>query len=578
MSLRRLLAQHASRHRQAITLIVVFQGLQTAANLLLPTVNARLIDEGVLAGDQGAIWRFGGVMLCITVLQVGFAGVAMWYGAKSAMGFGRDVRGGLFGRVTSFSGREVATFGAPSLITRITNDVQQVQTLLVMGATMMIAAPLTMGIGIALAIREDAGLSTVLLIAIPVEVVVLGTIVTKMVPAFRQMQVRVDRINTVLREQITGMRVVRAFTREPEETARFDEANVALTATSMRAARLLAATFPTVTMIVNVSSVLVLWIGADRVLDGQTQIGSLIAYLTYLVQIMFAVVMATFMLSMIPRAAVSAQRIVEVLDTQPTVVPPSDPVTTTSGNATIEFRNVGFRFPGAEHAVLDRVSFRVEPGETTAIIGSTGAGKSTLLSLAARLVDATEGEVLVGDVDVRRLDPRVLWSMIGYVPQRSYLFGGTVASNLRFARPDATDAELWEALEIAQVATFVQSMPNGLESSISQGGTDVSGGQRQRLSIARALVASPQIYLFDDSFSALDVATEARLRAALESRTRDAAVLVVAQRVSTIEHADQILVVEDGEVVGQGRHDELIDTCPTYAEIVASQRGAEAVT
>jgi len=575
VSLRRLLRTHLAPFKWAIVLLVLLQAFQTTANLLLPTINARLIDEGILVGDQEVIWTLGGVMLVVAIVQVVFAASAVWFGARAAMGFGRDVRRDLFRRVTDFSAREVGRFGAPSLITRITNDVQQVQLLLVMAATMLLVAPLTMIVGIVLAVREDAGLSVLLLVAIPVEVIVLGSIVARMVPAFQQMQVRIDRVNTVLREQITGVRVVRAFTREPVESARFEVANEQLTAVSMRAARLMAATFPTVTLIVNTSSVALLWFGADRVASGETQIGSLIAYLTYLLQILIAVVLATFMISMIPRAAVAAERIVEVLDTETTVRAPEHPVAELIEPGAVEFRHVTFRYPGADRPVIDDISFRVAPGETTAIIGSTGSGKSTVLTLAARLADASEGEVLVGGVDVRRLAPERLWGSIGYVPQRAYLFAGTVASNLRFGRPDATDDELWAALETAQAAGFVQSMPAGLESAINQGGTNVSGGQRQRLSIARALVARPDVYLFDDSFSALDLATEARLRAALEPLTRQAAVLVVAQRVSTIEHADQILVLEGGRLVGKGHHDQLLATCETYAEIVDSQRREE---
>ena len=440
---------------------------------------------------------------------------------------------------------------------------------------MMITAPLTMIAGTVLAIREDAGLSVLLFVVVPLEMLVAGAIIVAMNPAFQQMQERIDRINAVLREQITGVRVVRAFTREPTESARFAEANHRLTESSLRAARLMAAVFPAVTLLVNLSSVALLWIGADRIEDGSTQIGSLVAYLTYLLQILLAVTMAAFMVSMIPRAAVAAERIVEVLDTESSVEPPSVPVQEFTRPGTVEFQEVGFRYPGAEHPVLEGVSFTAVPGETTAIIGSTGAGKTTLLTLAARLADASSGRVSVGGIDVRRLDQDLLWGSIGYVPQRAYLFSGTVATNLRYGRPDATDAELWDALEIAQAAGFVQSMPDGLKSRIAQGGTNVSGGQRQRLSIARALIAQPAVYLFDDSFSALDLATEARLRQALEPRTRQAAVLVVAQRISTIETANQIIVLEGGVVVGHGRHDELVDTCATYAEIVSSQRGGE---
>lgn len=576
MSLRRLLKSHLAPHRRAIVLVLILQAGQTTTGLLLPGLNATLIDDGVLLGDQSVIWRMGGIMLLVSFIQVVLLTVAVWYGSEVAMAFGRDIRRDVFDRVTRYSTREIGRFGTPSLITRITNDTHQIQTLTALVTIMMITAPLTMIAGTVLAIREDAGLSVLLLVVVPLEIVVAGAIIVAMNPAFQQMQERIDRINAVLREQITGVRVVRAFTREPTESARFAEANHRLTESSLRAARLMAAVFPAVTLLVNLSSVALLWIGADRIEDGSTQIGSLVAYLTYLLQILLAVTMAAFMVSMIPRAAVAAERIMEVLDTESSVEPPSVPVQEFTRPGTVEFQEVGFRYPGAEHPVLEAVSFTAVAGETTAIIGSTGAGKTTLLTLAARLADASSGRVSVGGVDVRRLDQALLWGAIGYVPQRAYLFSGTVASNLRYGRPEATDEELWEALEVAQAAGFVQSMPDGLKSRIAQGGTNVSGGQRQRLSIARALIAQPAVYLFDDSFSALDLATEARLRQALEPRTRDAAVLVVAQRISTIETADQIIVLEGGIVVGQGHHDELVDTCATYAEIVSSQRGGEA--
>jgi ATP-binding cassette subfamily B protein len=490
------------------------------------------------------------------------------------MGFGRDVRRDLFHQVTSYSAREVGRFGAPSLITRVTNDVQQVQMLVVLGATMMIAAPLTMIIGTILAVREDAGLSIVLVIAMPATVLILGQVIYRMVPAFQLMQVRVDKINSVLREQITGIRVVRAFVREPEERQRFAVANDELTETSLRTGRLMAVMFPTVGLLVNVSSLAVLWIGADQIAAGDMEVGSLVAYLSYLLQVLIAVVMATFMVSMIPRAAVAAERIVEVLDTDSSVVPPATPITSVHERGTLEFRDVSFQYSGAEYPVLCDISFRVAAGQTLAIIGSTGAGKTTLVNLVPRLFDATDGSVLVDGVDVRQLDPDLLWGKVGYVPQKAYLFSGTVASNLRFGRPEATDAELWEALEIAQASGFVQAMPDALDTHVAQGGTSVSGGQRQRLSIARAIVAQPEIYVFDDSFSALDLATDARLRAALTPHTGESAVVIVAQRVSTIEHADQILVIEDGRVVGRGTHGELLVDCPTYIEIVDSQLGA----
>jgi ATP-binding cassette subfamily B protein len=576
VSLRRLLRSHLGPYRTTLAIVVVLQAIQTSATLALPTLNADLINEGVLVGDNGYIWRTGAVMIGFSLVQIVFAAVAVWFGARAAMGFGRDVRRDLFHQVTDYSAREVGKFGAPSLITRITNDVQQVQMLVVLAATMMIAAPLTMVIGIILAVREDRGLSIVLVFAMPGAVLLLGAIVSRMVPAFQQMQLRIDRVNAVLREQITGIRVVRAFVREPQESARFETANDELTDTSLRAGRLMAATFPTVGFVVNISSLGVLWIGADRISNGDMQVGSLVAYLSYLIQILIAVVMATFMVSMIPRAAVAAERIVEVLETDSSVRPPADPVMAVPEHGTLEFRDVSFRYAGAEHPVLCDVSFRIEAGQTTAIIGSTGAGKTTLVNLVARLFDATDGAVIVDGVDVRDLDPDLLWGKVGYVPQKAFLFSGTVASNLRFGRPDASDQELWRALEIAQADGFVQAMPHGLDSEITQGGANVSGGQRQRLSIARALVAHPEIYVFDDSFSALDLATDARLRAALEPHTRRAAVLIVAQRVSTIADADQILVVEDGLIVGRGTHDELVETCPTYAEIVASQLGEEA--
>jgi len=428
-----------------------------------------------------------------------------------------------------------------------------------------------------MAIREDVGLSVVLFVSMPAAVLFLGPLVYMMVPSFQRMQVHIDRLNRILRDQITGIRVVRAFVREPEETARFAEANRQLTATSLRAGRLMAAMFPTVMFTINAASIAVLWVGADRIGAGRMQVGSLVAYLSYLVQILMAVVMATFMVSMIPRAAVAADRVREVLDTVSSVVAPDRPVTQLRENATLELRDVGFHYPGAEHPVLRNISFRIGAGQTTGIIGSTGGGKTTLMNLVPRLVDATSGQVLVGGIDVRDLDPDLLWSTVGYVPQKPYLFSGTVASNLRFGDPAATDREIWEALDVAQASGFVQTMPDGIDSEITQGGTNVSGGQRQRLSIARALVVKPEIYVFDDSFSALDLATASRLTEALEAHTAGAAVLIVAQRVSTIRRADEILVLDAGVIVGRGTHDDLVRSCPTYAEIVESQLGEGAV-
>ena len=571
--LTRLLKSHLRPYGKLMLLIVVLQAVQTSAALALPTVNAQIIDKGVLTGNTHYIYTHGALMLMFAIVQVVFAVAAVYYGGMVAMSFGRDLRKNLFHQVTDFSAREVGTFGAPSLITRITNDVQQVQMLVVMACTMAIAAPITLVVGVILAVRQDVGLSIILVFALPFAAVVLGLIVSRMVPAFRLMQERIDQINRVLREQVTGIRVVRAFVREPEEAVRFSGANQDLTDVSLRAGRLMASMFPTVNVLINLSSVAVLWIGARYVNSGQIEVGTLVAYLTYLVQILMSVVMATFMVSMIPRASVSADRIQEVLDTEPSVVPPTDPVREVATHGALAFDEVGFSYPGAEHPVLCDISFATAPGQTTAIVGSTGAGKTTLVNLILRLFDSTEGTVSVGGVNIRDLDPDVLWSTIGYVPQRPYLFSGTVASNLQFGKPDATEEEMWAALEVAQAKDFVQAMPGGLHARIEQGGTNVSGGQRQRLSIARALIRRPDIYVFDDSFSALDLATDARLRAALGPYTKDAAVVIVAQRVSTIASADDILVLEDGAVIGRGTHDELIRECPTYAEIVQSQIG-----
>jgi len=569
----RLLRTHLRPYKRTLTIVVVLQAVQTAAALTLPTLNADIIDKGVLVGDTDYIRSRGALMLFFALIQVVFSVFAVRFGARVAMGFGRDLRASLFHRVTDFSAREVGTFGAPSLITRITNDVQQVQMLVVMACTMAIAAPITIVVGVFMALRQDVGLSVVLLVSMPVAALVLGAVVSQMVPTFRKMQDHIDRINRVLREQITGIRVVRAFVREPEETARFAEANADLTATALRGGRLMSSMFPIVNLLINASSVGVLWFGADRVGSGELQVGSLIAYLSYLVQILMSVVMATFTISMVPRASVSGGRIQEVLDTEPSVAPSADPVRDVPRHGTLEMQGVGFHYPGAEQPVLNDITFTTAAGRTTAIVGSTGAGKTTLVSLVPRLFDATAGSVLVDGVDVRDLEPARLWDCIGFVPQRPYLFSGTVASNLHFGKPDATDDEMWEALEVAQAADFVRAMPDGLEARIEQGGTNVSGGQRQRLSIARALVRRPSIYLFDDSFSALDLTTDAKLRAALKPHTADAAVIIVAQRVSTIATADDILVLEDGRMVGCGTHEELLETCPTYAEIVQSQIG-----
>ena len=573
--LSRLLRTYLRPYSAALSVVVVLQLFSTMASLYLPSLNADIIDKGVAKGDTGFIFATGSWMLLVTLVQISCSIAAVYYGAGAAMGFGRDLRSAIFHRVGTFSAREVSHFGAPSLITRNTNDVQQVQMLVVMTCTMLVAAPIMAFGGIIMALRQDVGLSWLMVVSIPALVISIGMIITRMVPQFRAMQARIDLVNRVLREQLSGIRVVRAFVREEDEELRFAEANAALTSTALRAGRLMVLIFPTVMLILNISSVAVFWFGAGRVNSGQMQIGALTAFLMYLLQILMSVMMATFMAIMIPRAAVCAERICEVLDTESSVVPPEHPVRDVLTRAELELRDVEFRYPGATSPVLSRISFRTGAGQTTAIIGSTGAGKTTLVSLIARLFDATSGTVLIDGVSLRDLDPELLWSRIGLVPQQSYLFTGTVASNLRYGNPDATDDELWDALEIAQARGFVEAMPGGLEAPIAQGGTNVSGGQRQRLSIARALVRKPEIYLFDDSFSALDLATDARLRKALGNRVKDAAVVIVGQRVSTIADADQIIVLENGEIVGLGTHDELLDSCPTYVEIVESQLAAE---
>ncbi len=570
--LTRLLRTYLRPYRRTLAAVVALQFVGTIASLYLPSLNADIIDLGIARGDTGYIMRTGGWMLAVSLVQIVCSIAAVYLGAHTAGAYGRDVRAAVFAHVNSFSAREVARFGAPSLITRNTNDVQQVQMLVLMSCTMLVAAPIMSVGGVVMALREDVGLSWLMLVSVPVLAIGLGLVIRRMVPGFRLMQTRIDTVNRVLREQITGIRVVRAFVREPYETRRFAAANTDLTATALWTGRLAALIFPIVMLVLNVSSVAVLWFGAQRVDAGAIEVGSLTAFLQYLMQILMAVMMATFMLMMVPRAAVCAERVVEVLDTESSVVPPARPVTEPPGRAELELRDVRFQYPGAAEPVLRDVSFRVAPGTTTAVVGSTGAGKSTLLSLVPRLIDVTSGAVLVDGVDVRDLAPDELWRRIGLVPQRPYLFTGTIASNLRHGNPDATDAQLWEALDVAQARDFVEAMPDGLGAPIAQGGTNVSGGQRQRLAIARALVRRPEIYLFDDSFSALDLGTDARLRAALRPVTADAAVVIVAQRVSTVADADQIVVLEDGGVVGVGRHDELLKTCPTYAEIVASQQ------
>ncbi|WP_406674286.1 ABC transporter ATP-binding protein [Nonomuraea sp. N2-4H] len=566
----RLLRVQLRPYGKEITLVVLFQFVQTLATLYLPTLNADIIDDGVVKGDTGTILRVGLVMLGVTLIQITCSIVAVYYGAYTSMALGRDLRAAVFHRVQDFSVQEVNKFGPPSLITRSTNDVQQIQLLVMMTLIMMVAAPIMCVGGIVLAVRQDTALSSLLLVVLPVMVVAVGLIVVRMRPLFRLMQERIDRINQVLREQITGIRVIRAFVRDQHERERFAVANDRLTDVSLKA-WLMALMFPSVMLIVNLSSIAVVWFGGHRIAGGDMQVGALTAVISYLMQILMSVMMATFMFMMIPRAEVCAERIKEVLDTEPTVHPPAKPVTPERRIGELELRSVGFRYPGAEEPVLSDITFTARPGRTTAIIGGTGSGKTTLLNLIPRLFDATDGEVLVDGVNVRDLDPAVLSRIVGLVPQAPYLFSGTVASNLRYGRPDATDEELWHALEIAQAREFVEAMPHKLEEPIAQGGTNVSGGQRQRLAIARALVHRPEIYLFDDSFSALDYATDARLRAALAEEITDATIVIVAQRVNTIRDADRILVLDDGRLVGSGTHAELMTTCPTYREIVLSQ-------
>ena len=571
----KLLGRYLRPHWRLLIGVVVFQLAQSLLSLWLPTLNADIVDNGIAKGDTGYILSTGAEMLGVTIVQIACSITAVYFGAKVAMLVGRDLRGAIFHRVGEFSEREVTRFGAPSLITRNTNDVQQVQMLVLMTCTLLVAAPILAIGGIILAMRQNLQLSWLIAVSVPVLLIAVSIIIVRMVPQFRKMQERIDRVNRVLREQLTGIRVVRAFVREDVETARFTVANDQVTDTAIRAGRLFALMFPIVMLVLNVSSVAVIWFGAGLVADGAMQIGTLTAFLQYLAQILMGVMMSTMMAFLVPRAAVCADRIGEVLDTEPSVSAVENPITEVTARGTVEFVGVGFSYPGAEQPVLSDVTFFAEPGKTTAVIGSTGAGKTTLVNLIPRLFDATSGIVLVDGVDVAELDPELLWSRIGLVPQKPYLFSGTVASNLRYGNPDATDDELWRALEIAQAKGFVEEMPDGLDAAVAQGGTNVSGGQRQRLAIARALVRRPEIYIFDDSFSALDTATDARLRSALARNESDATMIVVAQRVSTIIDADQIVVLEDGHVVGRGTHAELVDSNPTYAEIVSSQLTAE---
>ena len=567
----RLLRTCLRPYKRPIALLVLLQFLQTCATLYLPTLNADIIDQGVVNGDTGYILGYGGLMIGISLVQVVCNIGAVYYGARTASALGRDLRASVFDRVQSFSAREVGHFGAPSLITRTTNDVQQVQMLALMTFTLLVSAPIMCVGGIVLALGLDVPLSGVLVAVVPVLGICVTLIVRRLRPLFRSMQERLDSVNRVLREQITGNRVIRAFVRDEYEQQRFRKANTDLTDFALGTGNLLALMFPIVMTVVNLSSIAVVWFGAHRIDSGGMQIGDLTAFLAYLMQIVMSVMMATFMFMMVPRAEVCAERIQEVLDTSSSVVPPSTPVRELRRHGHLEIRGAGFRYPGAEEPVLRAVDLVARPGETTAVIGSTGSGKSTLLGLVPRLFDVTEGQVLVDGVEVAEIDPKLLAKTVGMVPQKPYLFAGTVATNLRYGNPDATEDDLWSALEIAQAKDFVERLESGLDAPIAQGGTNVSGGQRQRLAIARTLVQRPEIYLFDDSFSALDYATDAALRAALTQETSEATVVIVAQRVATIRDADRIVVLDEGRVVGTGRHHELMADNETYREIVLSQ-------
>ena len=573
--LTRLLRSFLRPYLRQVAIVVTLLVAQTIGNLYLPNLNADIINNGVEKGDIHYIFTTGGVMLAIALAVGVLAIVAVYWASRVAMGAGADMRAAVFTRVQSFSAREVNRFGTPSLITRNTNDIQQIQLFLQMGLTIMVIAPIMCVGGMIMAVKEGAVLSLLLVVAVPVMAVVIGAMLIMVVPQFRAMQVKIDRINQVLREQITGVRVIRAFVRATPEARRFGDANADLTATALRVNRVFALAMPALMAILNLSSVAVLWFGGRLVSEGSMPIGNLTAFLTYILQILMSVMMAVMMVILAPRAVASAERVEQVLDTAPSIADPPEPVTPARVTGLVEFRNVTFGYLGSEQPVLHDLSFTFLPGKTSAIIGGTGSGKTTLLNLIPRFVDATHGSVLVNGVDVRDQEREELWAGIGLVPQAAFLFSGTVASNLRFGRPEATEPDLWHALQIAQARDFVASMAGQLDAPIDQGGTNVSGGQRQRLSIARALVKRPRLYLFDDCFSALDAATDARLRMALKTGTRGATVVIVAQRVSTIMHADQIIVLDEGRVAGMGTHRALMAGCAPYREIVVSQLGEE---
>ncbi len=567
-----LLRQYVRPYRRLVAAVMTLQLISTLASLYLPTVNATIIDDGIAKGDTATIVRLGGVMFAVTALQVVCSVAAVYFGSRIGMGFGRDLRSAMFHQVTTFSEHETARFGAPSLLIRTTNDVRQIQFLVQMTCTVLVTAPIMCVGGIFMAIHQDAGLSWLLLVSVPVLVVSNYWIVGHTLPLYRSMQRLIDNINRVMREQLSGVRVIRAFAREPFERQRFAEANLALANTALAAGNWQALMLPVTTLTINCSSVALIWFGGLRIDSGRMQVGSLIAFLVYFAQILMAVMMATMTLMVLPRASVCAERINEVLSLTPAVSSPDDPVRPAAGmRGTVRLDGATFRYPGADRAVLQDISLTALPGTTTAIVGSTGSGKSTLVSLICRLYDVTSGAVLVDGVDVRDHDIEELWSGIGLVPQRGYLFSGTVADNLRIGAPDATDDEMWDALRVAAADEFVRAHDDGLQMRVAQGGVNFSGGQRQRLAIARAVIRRPAIYLFDDAFSALDVHTDVRVRAALAEISADATMIVVAQRISTVIHADQVIVVDDGRVVGAGTHESLLADCPTYREFAESQ-------
>jgi len=566
-----LLRQYARPYRWLLAIVAVFQLISTLASLYLPTVNAAIIDDGVAKGDLRTIVELGGVMLAVTALQVVCAIGAVFFGSRAGTGVGRDLRSAIFNHVIGFSAEETARFGASSLLTRTTNDVQQIQLLVQLTCTMLITAPIMSIGGIFMAIHQDAGLSWLLLVSVPILAAANYWIVSHLLPIFRRMQRLIDGINRVMREQLSGIRVIRAFAREPFERKRFAEANEALADTALEAGRWQALMLPTTTLVINISSVALIWFGGLRIDAGEMQVGSLIAFLSYFMQILMAVLLATFILVVIPRASVCADRISEVLSTEPQITSPQRPVRPAAITGEIRMDGASFSYPGAERPVLQDVSLIARPGTTTAIVGSTGSGKSTLVALVCRLYDVTAGSVRIDDIDVRDLDPEQLWAAIGVVPQRGYLFSGTVADNLRYGKADATEDEMWRALEVAAADDFVRAHADGLAMRVAQGGINFSGGQRQRLAIARAVIRRPAVYLFDDAFSALDVRTDARVRDALADVAADATVVIVSQRISTVAQADQIVVIDDGRVLGVGTHETLLTQCPEYAEFVDSQ-------